>query len=218
MLSDSAISNRFNFLFWFSLTKILFRSSRNNAFFFLILWAVTHFAASNVLVTKKNDCKGRHLPMTYGKTLRRKTMCLYVENVWPARIFDNRNSATCIGSAGRKQTWCAVAHSFQVIKYYWYFLIVFSSRHCLYIRGRFCIKCWNVFWWRSCATDTVLRSLKWKMLLRINKSWVQNFPRCESNFNDQNTKEDSIFYPRKVATPYFSETEIVVWCLTLTVM
>ena len=30
------------------------------------------------------------------------------------------------------------------------------------------------------AIDTVLRSLKGKILLRINKSWVQNFPRYES--------------------------------------
>ena len=30
------------------------------------------------------------------------------------------------------------------------------------------------------AIDTVLRSLKAKILLRINKIWVQNFPRYES--------------------------------------
>ena len=54
-------------------------------------------------------------------------------------------------SPGRKQTWFSVVHSFQVFKYCWYFLIVFSSRHCLYIKGRFFIKRWNVFWRCSCG-------------------------------------------------------------------
>ena len=53
------------------------------------------------------------------------------------------------------------------------------------------------------AIDTVLRSLKGKMLLRINKSWVQNFPSYESKCNDQNTKVVQ-FYPWTVAIPYFS--------------
>ena len=64
-------------LFWFSFAKILFRSFRDNAFFFLTLWAVTRFAASNMLVTK-NDCKGRHLTMTYGKkALWKCVTCLH---------------------------------------------------------------------------------------------------------------------------------------------
>ena len=88
-------------LLWFSLIKVLFRSSRDNAFLRdcngtwthnnlvrkrtlnhlvklveLILWAVTRFAASNTLVTKKNDYKARHLTMTYGKTLWPKTIRL----------------------------------------------------------------------------------------------------------------------------------------------
>ena len=53
------------------------------------------------------------------------------------------------------------------------------------------------------AIDTVLRSLKGKMLLRINKSWVQNFPSYESKCSDQNTKVVQ-FYPWTVAIPYFS--------------
>ena len=52
------------------------------------------------------------------------------------------------------------------------------------------------------AIDTVLRSLKGKMLLRINKSWVQNFPSYESKCSDQNTKVVQ-FYPWTVAIPYF---------------
>ena len=53
------------------------------------------------------------------------------------------------------------------------------------------------------AIDTVLRSLKLKILLRINKSWVQNFPRYDSKCSDQNTKVIQ-FYPWKMAIPYFS--------------
>ena len=46
------------------------------AFFFVILQAVTRFAASNMLITK-NVYKGRHL--TYGKTFWHKTMHLLLE-------------------------------------------------------------------------------------------------------------------------------------------
>ena len=53
------------------------------------------------------------------------------------------------------------------------------------------------------AIDTVLGSLKVKILLRINKSWVQSFPRHDSKCSDQNTKVVR-FYPWKVAIPYFS--------------
>ena len=53
------------------------------------------------------------------------------------------------------------------------------------------------------AIDTVLRSLKLKILLTINKSWVQNFPRYDSKCSDQNTKVVK-FYPWKMAIPYFS--------------
>ena len=53
------------------------------------------------------------------------------------------------------------------------------------------------------AIDTVLRSLKLKILLTINKSWVQNFPRYDSKCSDQNTKVVQ-FYPWKMAIPYFS--------------
>ena len=66
--------------------------------------------------------------------------------------------------------WCAVAHSFQVLKYYWYFLIVFLSRHCLYIKGRFYIKCCNVFWCRSCGnrysfTKSKMKKYYWELLI-----------------------------------------------------
>ena len=103
----------------------------------------------------------------------------------------------CISSAGRKQTRCAVAHFFQVVKHCWYFLIVFSSRYCLYIKRRFFIKCWNVFWLCSCGNRYSLQSLKGKILLRINRSWVQNFPKYKSKCSDQNTKVVR-FYPWKM--------------------
>ena len=32
------------------------------------------------------------------------------------------------------------------------------------------------------AIDKVLRSLKWKMLLKISQSWVENFPSCELKY------------------------------------
>ena len=68
-----------------------------------------------------------------------------------------------------------------------------------------------MFWWRSCGNRW---SLKSQIILRINKSWVQNFPRCRSKYNDQDTKIVR-FYPWKVAIPYFSDTndgvEIVSW-------
>ena len=44
----------------------------------------------------------------------------------------------------------------------------------------FCTKAAICFGGVVVAVDTVLRSLKGKILLRINKSWVQNFPRYES--------------------------------------
>ena len=46
-------------------------------------------------------------------------------------------------------------------------------------------------------TDTVLQKLKGKILLRTNKSSVQNFPRYKSKCSDQNTKAVR-FYPCKV--------------------
>ena len=51
------------------------------------------------------------------------------------------------------------------------------------------------------AIDRVLRSLKGRILLRINKSWVHNFPRYESKCSDQNINVVR-FYPWKVAIPY----------------
>ena len=119
------------------------------AFFFVILQAVTRFAASNMLITK-NVYKGRHL--TYGKTFWHKTMHLLLETCGLS-VFLIIDKVSYV-LAQREESWCAVAHSFQVLKYCWYFLdffIVFSSRHCLYIKGRFCIKCWNVFWGCSCV-------------------------------------------------------------------
>ena len=53
------------------------------------------------------------------------------------------------------------------------------------------------------AKEKVLRSLKGKILLRINKNWLQNFPRYESKYSDQNSKVVR-FYPWKVVIPYFS--------------
>ena len=53
------------------------------------------------------------------------------------------------------------------------------------------------------AIDTVLRSLKGKTLLRINKSWVPIFLMYESKCSDQNSKVVR-FYSWKVAIPYFS--------------
>ena len=53
------------------------------------------------------------------------------------------------------------------------------------------------------AIDRVLRSLKGKILLRINQSWVHNFPRYESNSSDQNINVVR-FYPWKVTIPCFS--------------
>ena len=57
----------------------------------------------------------------------------------------------------------------------------------------------------AAAIDAILRSLKEKILSRINKSWVLNFPRCESKWSNQNTKVVQ-FYPWKVAIPNFSGT------------
>ena len=100
-----------------------------------------------------------------------------------------------------------MAHTFQVFKYCWYFLIVFSSRHCLYTKGGFFIKYWKLlikcFGGVVVAIDTVLRSPKGKILLRINKSCLQNFPRYESKCSDQNTNVVR-FHPWNVAIPYFS--------------
>ena len=53
------------------------------------------------------------------------------------------------------------------------------------------------------SIDTVLRSLKGKILLKVNKSWMQNFPRYESKCSDQKTKVVQ-YYPWKVAIPCFS--------------
>ena len=51
------------------------------------------------------------------------------------------------------------------------------------------------------AIDTVLQSLKGKILLAINKSWVQNFTGYESKCSNQNTTVVQ-FYPWQVAIPY----------------
>ena len=51
-------------------------------------------------------------------------------------------------------------HSFQILKFCWHFLVMFSSRHYLYIKGRFCIDAGTCFGGVVVAIDTVLRSLK----------------------------------------------------------
>ena len=120
------------------LIKHLFRLSKHNTFLFLILPAVTRFVASNMVVTKKMTAKVDNWLWLMWKTLWCKNHAFI-------------KVPTYTSSPGRKQTWFLVVHSFQVFKYYWYFLIVFSSRHCLYIEGRFFIKSWNVFWRCSCG-------------------------------------------------------------------
>ena len=62
---------------------------------------------------------------------------------------------------------------------FYFFFDVFSSRHCI-SKEDFLSNTGMCFGGVVVAIDTVLRSLKGKILLRINKSWVQNFPRCES--------------------------------------
>ena len=62
------------------------------------------------------------------------------------------------------------------------------------------------------AIDRVLRSLKGKILSRINKSWVHNFPRYESNSSDQNINVVR-FFPWKVTIPCFSgANDFIVSC------
>ena len=97
----------------------------------------------------------------------------------------------------------AVVHSFQVFKYSWYFLIVFSSRHCWLSKEDFLSNAGTCFGRVAVAIGAVLRSLKGKILLRINKSQLQNFSRYESKCSGQNTKVVR-FYPEKVAIPFFS--------------
>ena len=83
---------------------------------------------------------------------------------------------------------------------------MFSSRHCSYIsKEDFLSNIGTCFDGVVVAINTVLRSLKLKgkILFRVNKSWVQNFPRYESKYGDQKTKLVR-FYPWKVAIPYFS--------------
>ena len=56
---------------------------------------------------------------------------------------------------------------FPSFKYCWYFLIVFSSRRCLYIKNkrRFFIKCWNVFWRCSCGNGYSVMKSKRKNII-----------------------------------------------------
>ena len=85
-------------------------------------------------------------------------------------------------------------------------MLVFSSGHCSYIsKEDFLSNTGMYFGGVVVAINTVLRSLKLKgkILFRVNKSWVQNFPRYESKHSDQKTKLVR-FYPWKVAIPYFS--------------
>ena len=106
-------------------------------------------------------------------------------------------------SPGRKQTWFSVVHSVQVFEYCWYFLIMFPSRNCLYIKQSFFIKRWNVFWWCSCGNRYSLEVWKetyWELTevgWRISQGKSQ---KC----SDQNTKVVR-FYLCAVTIPYLSE-------------
>ena len=60
-----------------------------------------------------------------------------------------------------------------------------------------------MFWRCSSGNIYSFTKSKRKILLRISKSWVQNFTRYELNCSDQNIKVVR-FYPWKVVIPYFS--------------
>ena len=99
--------------------------------------------------------------------------------------------------------WCVAANSFQVLKYLWYLLIVFSSQHCLYIKERFYIKSWNVFWCRSWGNRYSFTKSKmkryWELLIVKYK-----FPRCATKCSGKNTAV-IWFFLWKVAISYFWE-------------
>ena len=120
------------------LIKDLFRLSKYNTFFFLILRAGTRFAASKMVVRKKKSLQGS----TTNNDLSEKFY-----GVKTMRLLE---CYTLAHQEGNKPDfwWCTLSKFLNIALI---FLIVFPSWHCLYIKGRFFIKHWNVFLRCTCG-------------------------------------------------------------------
>ena len=99
-------------------------------------------------------------------------------------------------------------------------LIVFPSWYCLHIKGRFYIKCWNVFWCHTCGNRCSFTKSKMKNYYLELLIAGYKFARCESKSSGQKTAASRIFL-WKVAIPYFWETNdwvkitSIAWCCAL---
>ena len=149
------------------LIKDLFRLSKYNTFFFLILPAGTRFAASNMVVRKNKSLQG---------SATNNTLCEKLYGVKTMRLLECHTLAHQEGNKPDFR-WCTLSKFVNIAGIFWSCFLhdtaCISKEDFLSNTGmRFC----GVV----VAIDTVLRSLKGKILLSINKSWVQNFPRYES--------------------------------------
>ena len=149
------------------LIKDLFRLSKYNTFFFLILRAGTRFAASNMVVRKKKSLQG---------STTNNNLCEKLYGVKTMRLLECHTLAHQKGNKPDFR-WCTLTKFVNIAGIFWSCFL--RDTACI-SKEDFLSNTGMCFCGVIVAIDTVLRSLKGKILLSINKSWVQNFPRYES--------------------------------------
>ena len=149
------------------LIKDLFRLSKYNTFFFLILPAGTRFAASNMVVKKKKSLLG---------STTNNDLCEKLYGVKTMRLLECQTLAHQEGNKPDFR-WCTLSKFVNIAGIFWSCFL--HDTACI-SKKDFLSNTGMCFCGIVVAIDTVLRSLKGKILLSINKSWVQNFPGYES--------------------------------------
>ena len=147
--------------------KDLFRLSKYNTFFFLILPAGTRFAASNMVVKKKKSLLG---------STTNNDLCEKLYGVKTMRLLECQTLAHQEGNKPDFR-WCTLSKFVNIAGIFWSCFL--RDTACI-SKKDFLSNTGMCFCGIVVAIDTVLRSLKGKILLSINKSWVQNFPGYES--------------------------------------
>ena len=143
--------------------------SKHNTFFFLILPAVTRFAASNMVVTKKKWLQGSTI---------NNDLCEKLYGVKTMRLLECQH--TLAHQEGNKPDfrWCTLSKFLNIAGIFWSCFLLDTA--CI-SKEDFLSNAGMCFGGAVVAIDTVLRSLKGKTLLKINKVGNRIFPGKSQN-------------------------------------
>ena len=129
---------------------------------------MTRFAASNMVVTKKKWLQGPTI---------NNDLCEKLYGVKAMRLLECHHTLAHQEGSKPDFGWCTLSKFLNIAGIFWSCFLLDTA--CI-SKEDFLSNAGMCFGGVVVAIDTVLRSRKGKILLRINKSWVENLPRYES--------------------------------------